>query len=277
MNNKIESKISKLNKIVSKYKSSIIAFSGGVDSTCLARLVKEVHTSKLKLITVSFSAIPEFEINDSIDLAKEMNINHEIIKVNESMIPGFLDNESDRCYKCKKYLFSTIQEKAIHGGYEVVFDGTNADDVYDYRPGRLALKELGVISPLGLAGLSKSEIRLISKELRLSTQSKPSYACLASRFPYGEIISKDKLDRVNFSEKDIRNLGFTQFRVRSHDNLARLEFLPDDMEKAWQLRKQIEGICKSKGFLYVAFDTVGYRLGAMNEALEEKEISKFKF
>lgn len=275
MNYLINEKLNRLKEILSEYHSAVIAFSGGVDSTLLARVARDICPG-IKLITLSFSAIPEFEITDSIELAKTLKMDHEILKINELKIPGFLENGVERCYHCKKFLFTQLKEYALDNKFDVVLDGTNADDINDYRPGRKALKELGIVSPLKIASLSKKEIRAISKKYGLSTESKPSYACLASRFPYGERLTKAKLKRVGVTEEEIRKLGFTQFRVRSHQNLARLEFIPEEMSKAWQCRKQIEKICESKGFLYTAIDTNGYRTGAMNETLSKNEISKFE-
>jgi pyridinium-3,5-biscarboxylic acid mononucleotide sulfurtransferase len=275
MNHLINEKLNELKKVISGYPSAIIAFSGGVDSTLLARAAKDV-CSRIKLVTISFSAIPEFEITDSIELAKILELEHEIVNIDELEVPGFSENGSERCYYCKKYLFTTLKKYAFSNKFDVVLDGTNADDIKDYRPGRKALKELGIISPLKIAGLSKKEIRAISKEYGLSTESKPAYACLASRFPYGEKLTKVKLRRVGFAEEEIKELGFTQFRVRSHENSARIEFIPEEMDRAWQLRNQIGKICKNRGFNYVALDTTGYRTGAMNELLSENELRKFR-
>ncbi len=268
-------KLNRLKKILSGYKSAIIAFSGGVDSTLLARVAKDVCPN-VELITVSFSAIPEFEISDSIELAVTLALKHKIMKTDELEIPGFSENGLERCYHCKKYLFTTIKECALNNNFDIILDGTNADDTNDYRPGRKALKELGIMSPLKASNLSKKEIRLISKDYGLSTESKPSYACLASRFPYGEKLTKAKLMRVGLTEEDIRNLGFTQLRVRSHENLARIEFIPEEINDAWAKRKLVEEKCKQRGFDYVALDTSGYRTGAMNETLSEEEINKFR-
>ena len=274
MNQLIDEKLDKLKKIISRYGSVVIAFSGGVDSTLLARVAKD-SCPDIKLVTVSFSAIPEFEIAESIELAETLGLKHEIMKLNELKIPGFSENGLERCYHCKKYLFSTLKKYALDNKFDVVLDGTNADDTNDYRPGRKALKELGIVSPLKNVDLSKKEIRAISRQYGLSTESKPSYACLASRFPYGERLTEAKLKRVGFAEEDIRKLGFTQLRVRSHENLARVEFIPEEISNAWEKRKQIEEKCKQRGFDYVTLDTSGYRTGAMNETLSESELNKF--
>jgi len=274
MNQLTNNKLINLKEMLSSYNSAIVAFSGGVDSTLVTQVAKDVCPN-ITLVTVSFSAIPEFEIADSIELAKTFFLKHEIIKTNELMIPGFTENGLERCYHCKKYLFTSLIKYAKYNNYEVVLDGTNADDINDYRPGRKALNELGIISPLKIVNLTKKEIRIISKEYGLSTESKPAYACLASRFPYGERLTEAKLKRVGFAEERIRKLGFTQFRVRSHENLARIEFIPEEIEKAWQAREQLEEACKSEGFTYAAIDTSGYRIGAMNETLSKKEFDKF--
>ncbi len=274
MNTILTKKFKELKNIFLKYNSVIIAFSGGVDSTLLARLAKD-SCNKVTLITLNFSAFPAFEIQDSICLAKSLNMEHKIINIDEQEIPHFTENNYDRCYHCKKYLFSALKKYAHDKNFEAIFDGTNADDTNDYRPGRKALGELGIISPLKMIGLTKQEIRKISHEFQLPTSSKPSYACLASRFPYEEIITKNKLIRVGNTEKEIRSLGFTQFRVRSHSDIARLEFISAEIDSAWNKRSQIETICKECGFKYVAIDTGGYRTGAMNEVLSNQDINKF--
>ncbi|MCJ7687887.1 MAG: ATP-dependent sacrificial sulfur transferase LarE, partial [Clostridiaceae bacterium] len=192
---------------------------------------------------------------------------HKVVVSEEIDIPGFSDNPPDRCYYCKSELFTVIKHIADTEKYDVVFDGSNADDLNDYRPGRRAIKEKGVVSPLCDAGFTKLEIRLLSKKYELPTADKPAYACLASRFPYGEKITKEKLDRVGKAEKEIREIGFSLFRVRNHDNLARLEFMPKEIDMAWRKRDEINEICHKAGFTFVAVDIQGYRTGAMNEVL----------
>ena len=256
-----------LKDIIGSYKSAVIAFSGGVDSTFLARVAKDALNGNVLLVTATSSTYPVSELEEAKEIAKQLGLEHRIITSEEIDIPGFSDNPPDRCYFCKKELFNRIKKLAENEGYDVVFDGSNADDLKDYRPGLKALKEHGVVSPLCTAGLTKEEIRNLSEEYGLPTSNKPSFACLASRFPYGEKITKEKLIRVGTVEKDIRDMGFTQFRVRSHDNLARLEFISKEMEKAWQIREFLGEICKKAGFIYAAIDLKGYRTGAMNETL----------
>jgi len=249
------------------YKSAIVAFSGGVDSTLLARVAAEV-IDDLLLVTASSPSIPFYELDEARQLAELMNIPHRVIHTKEIENNNYLENNAERCFYCKTELFTTLQPLAQKEGYQVVFDGNNADDMGDYRPGRKAAKNNGIVSPLAEAGLSKSDIREISRFYKLPTAEKPAYACLASRIPYGENINAYKLDRVGITEYHIRNNGFRNFRVRSHKNLARLEFAPDEMQQAWDQREALTNICKDAGFTFVAIDTQGYRSGAMNEVLK---------
>ena len=258
-----------------EYKSAVIAFSGGVDSTFLARVAKDVFGDKLLLITATSSTYPFYELEEAKSLAELLGIKHKIIVSEEIDIPGYADNPPDRCYYCKSELFGKIKHIASLEGYEAVLDGSNADDLKDFRPGMRAKKEKGVISPLADSGFTKSEIRRLSANLNLPTATKQSYACLASRFPYGEKITKIKLDRLAMAEFEVRNLGFTQFRIRSHENLARFEFIPSEMDKAWKIKDKLTEICKKSGFTFVTIDLKGYRTGSMNEVLTESIKTSF--
>jgi uncharacterized protein len=267
----MEKKLNILNNRLKEFKSSVIAFSGGVDSTFLARIAKDVYGDNLLLITATSSTYPFYELEEAKSLALLLGIKHKIIVSEEIDIPGYADNPPDRCYYCKSELFGKIKYIANKEGYEVIFDGSNADDLKDFRPGMKAKQEKGVISPLAEIGFTKSDIRHFSKELNLPTATKQSYACLASRFPYGEKITKIKLDRLGIAEFEVRKLGFTQFRIRSHENLARFEFIPSEMDKAWGIKSQLEDICKKSGFSYITIDLTGYRTGSMNEVLSESD------
>jgi len=263
----MEEKLNILKNRLKEYKSAVIAFSGGVDSTFLARVAKDVYGERLLLITATSSTYPFYELDEAKSLAELLGINHRIIVSEELDIPGYSDNPPDRCYYCKSELFRKINHIASAEGFDVVMDGTNSDELNDFRPGLKAKKELGVISPLAETGFTKNDIRSWSGNYNLPTATKQSYACLASRFPYGEKITKEKLDRVGDTEYEVRKLGFSQFRIRSHENLARLEFIENELEQAWQNRNKLLQICKTAGFNYVTIDIAGYRTGSMNEVL----------
>jgi uncharacterized protein len=263
----MQEKLDRLIAIIKQYQSAVIAFSGGVDSTFLASVAGEVLEKRVLLVTASSSTYPREEQAEAEKIAIAMGLPHRVIVSEETEIEGFADNPPERCYYCKRELFSKIVAIAKQEGYSVVFDGSNADDVRDYRPGRKAVAEAGVISPLCLANLTKQEIRAFSKQRGLRTADKPAYACLASRFPYGEKITVPKLDRVGRAEQELRRMGLRQFRVRSHQDLARVEVSPSEFEFAWGNRDQISAICKTAGFVFAAMDLDGYRTGAMNEAL----------
>jgi uncharacterized protein len=271
MDDKLQLLISRLKE----YKSAVIAFSGGVDSTFLARIAKDVFGDNLLLITATSSTYPFYELDEAKSLAVMLGINHKIIVSEEIEIPGYADNPPDRCYYCKSELFGKIKYIASKEGFDVIFDGSNADDLKDFRPGMKAKQEKGVISPLADSGFTKNDIRHFSSEFNLPTASKQSYACLASRFPYGEKITKVKLDRLATAEFEVRNLGFSQFRIRSHENLARLEFIQEEMDKAWEMKEKLTEICKNSGFTFVTIDLKGYRTGSMNEVLSESVKESF--
>lgn len=267
----IYEKLDQLKSAISRVSSAVIAFSGGVDSTFLAKVAGDVLKGNVLLVTASSGTYPKRELEWSIEIARQLNLPHRIIESEELEIAGFAENPINRCYYCKKELFAKIKTIASLERYQVVFEGSNADDLNDFRPGRIAINELGIVSPLLDAQLTKSEIRELSLTMGLPTAQKASFACLASRFPYGEKITREKLDRVGAAEEKICELGFRQFRVRSHGDLARIEFSFMDLDRAWNQRVVIKTICKKAGFTYVAIDLDGYRTGAMNEVLSDKE------
>lgn len=260
-------KVNKIKEIIKRYSSAVVAFSAGVDSTLLAYLAKETLNGKLLLVTAKSLSFPDKELDEAKKIAAFLQMDHQIIQNNEFDNPEFIKNTKERCYYCKKDLFIKLVNLANINGYDCVMEGSNYDDLNDYRPGRKALEELYIISPLCEAELSKKEIRELSGYYGLPTSLKPSYACLSSRFPYEEQLTAAKIKRVELVENQLKDLGFTQFRVRSHENLARLEFIETEMDKAWSMRKELTAICKKAGFIYFALDLIGYRSGAMNESL----------
>lgn len=272
----MEDKLIILKKRLKEFKSAVIAFSGGVDSTFLARIAKDIYGENLLLITATSSTYPFYELEEAKSLALLLGIKHKIIVSEEIDIPGYADNPPDRCYYCKSELFGKIKYIASTEGFEAVFDGSNADDLMDFRPGMKAKQEKGVTSPLADTGFTKNDIRHFSTELNLPTAAKQSYACLASRFPYGEKITKVKLDRLALAEFEVRKLGFSQFRIRSHENLARLEFISSEMDKAWGIKNKLAEICQRSGFNYITIDLKGYRTGSMNEALSDSDKQNYK-
>jgi uncharacterized protein len=271
----MDKKLKRLREIINSYRSAVIAFSGGADSTLLASVAGEVLGKKVLLVTASSSTFPEDELKEARSLALWLGLQHQVIVFEETTIAGFSGNPPDRCYHCKRGLFSRIKNIARREGYEAVFDGSNADDRKDYRPGRKALAELGIISPLCEANLTKADIRRFSVQRGLPTAGKPSNACLASRFPYGERITTSRLRRVGSSELALRKLGFRQFRVRSHGDCARVEISRVELDKAWKKRARISRACRKAGFVFVSIDTDGYRTGAMNEALKKNGYQVF--
>lgn len=248
-----------------------IAFSGGVDSTFLAAVAQDVLGTRALAVTALSPTYPEREQKEAVRTAELIGIIHETVTSNELDVPGFADNPANRCYYCKGELFGIVRKTAGRRGIEAIADGTNADDVDDYRPGRQAAQECGVLSPLLDAGLTKADIRELSAEMNLPTAEKPALACLASRFPYGSPINEEKLRAVDAVENDLREMGFKQVRVRHHGDTARIEVEPRRIHSALdeETRRKIVRSAKAAGFTYVAVDLEGYRTGSMNEPLRQ--------
>ncbi len=266
----LEQKYERLKEYIKSLGSVVIAFSGGVDSTFLLRTAHDVLGDKAMAVTASSCSFPERELNEARKFCSANGIAHEVCKSEELDIDGFRQNPPNRCYLCKHELFEKIIDIAAEKGFENVAEGSNMDDMGDYRPGLQAITELEVKSPLRFAGLYKEEIRQLSKQLDLPTWNKPSFACLASRFVYGETISEEKLGMVERAEQLMIDLGFRQVRVRMHDKIARIEVLPEEIERAVQpeIREKINVEFKKYGFSYVTLDLAGYRTGSMNETLK---------
>lgn len=266
-------KYEKLKSIIKDCGKIAIAFSGGVDSTFLTKVAKDVLGENAVAVTISSILVTDDELKEADDFCKAENIEHLIYNADVLSIPGFENNPPDRCYICKKVIFTNVQNLVGERGISVIAEGTNVDDDGDYRPGIRAIKELGVRSPLKEAGLTKAEIRELSCMLGLKTWNKPSCACLASRFAYGEVINKDKLDMIYSAECYIRSLGFEQFRVRLQDGIARIELRPADIQKFIEngIKDKVSEKLHALGFKYVSLDLDGYRLGSMNEVLNRQE------
>lgn len=265
-------KLLKLKEFFSQAGSAVIAFSGGVDSTLLVKVAHDVLADKMLVVTLVSASFPAREKNDASLFCKQEGIPQQEISYNELDIPGFAENPKDRCYICKKELFRMIKNAALSKGITTVCEGSNVDDNGDYRPGLKAIKEMDIKSPLQYAGLTKAEIRNISKELNLPTWNKPGLACLATRFVYGETITKEKLIMVGRAEQLLFDLGFKQMRVRLHGSMARIEILPQDFERFMlpEIRQKVYDEFKNYGFSYVTLDIKGFRSGSMNETMNSK-------
>lgn len=266
----LESKIKNLKMILNSMNKVLVAFSGGVDSTFLLKLAKESLGEKgVIAVTVTSPLYPLREVEFAKKLAREIGVRHILVESNELQIEGFSKNPPHRCYLCKKELFSILRKVAQHEGIAHIVEGSTLDDEKDFRPGGMAIKELGVRSPLKEAHFSKNEVREASRELGLSNWNKPSFACLASRFPYHYEMTEEELKRVNEAEEFLMGLGFTQVRVRHYKELARIEIYPEEFERLIEksIREKVVSHFKNIGYKYVTLDLQGFRSGSMNEVL----------
>lgn len=265
-----EEKEKKLAALLEKCIPLAVAFSGGVDSTYLLHEAALAGKEKVTALIMKTPSVPERELDEAVAFCKSRGISFFVLPADPFSAAGFRENGRDRCYICKHFLFSALLEKAKEEGIPFVADGTNADDRKEFRPGLRALKELDIRSPLAEAGLTKKEIRELSKKEGLPTWNKPSFSCLATRFPYGEELTVEKLRRTEAAENLLAELGFTQRRVRVHGNLARIEVLPAEIPLLLERRDMISSRLEELGFLYTTVDLKGFRSGSMDTAAVTK-------
>lgn len=262
-------KLDRLKSIIKRMDSLLVAYSGGLDSSFLLKVASEVLKDKVCALTAVSPTYSERETRGAKEFCRLHGIKHIIIETSEMKNLEFVNNSKERCYVCKRELFTKCLEKAKELGFAHVADGANVDDLSDFRPGDRAARELGIRRPLLEAEFTKEDIRKYSRELNLATWDKPSYACLASRFTYGTQITEEKLKAVDEIEVYLKNLGFKQVRLRNHNDIARIEVGSDEVSKFLEdedLRENISRKIKEYGFIYVTLDLNGYRTGSMNES-----------
>ncbi len=272
----LDDKERKLEELLQRLAPVVVAYSGGVDSTYLAYKAHEVLGARSLAVTADSPSVPTHQRMMALRVAEQFGFGHEIIATQEMEREAYRENPPNRCYFCKDELFAKLKGLADERGFATIVDGSNADDVGDFRPGREAGREHGVRSPMLEVQLHKSEIRELSRRAGLPTADQPASACLSSRFPYGVGITEEKLRLVDRGEEALRSMGFRVFRVRHHDDLVRLEFGKEDLERALHLETaaQLTALFKQLGYKFVCIDLEGYRTGSSNEVLTQLKLAK---
>lgn len=265
----IKNKLNRLKNIIQNMQSLVVAYSGGVDSTLLLKISKDVLKNKVLAVIAQSETYPQREIRYAIKMARKLNVPFLLIETEELRNKNFVTNSRDRCYWCKRELFLKIHQIARKNKISFVADGSNYDDLSDFRPGFKAAEELNIRKPLIEVQLTKDEIRQISKRLRLPTWNKPSFACLASRFPYASRIDRNELIKINAIEEYIMKFGIRQVRVRHFGHIVKIDLLEEDFEKAIKHKEKILTYCKKIGYIFVVLDLEGYKTGSMNKLLEQ--------
>jgi uncharacterized protein len=250
----------------------LVAFSGGIDSTLVLRIAREQLGDRAVAATAVSASLARHDLESARALAAEIGVAHELIESGEADDPRYRKNDPQRCYYCKTNVYQALLDHAGREGFTWILDGTNADDLGDHRPGLRAAREHGVRSPLQEAGIGKDEIRNWARELGLSNWNRPANACLSSRIPYGSEVTPAKLAQIEAAESALRALGFREFRVRHHDQVARIEVAPEDLPRAVEMGKAITEAMTKAGFLYATLDLAGFRSGSMNEALASRAL-----